>query len=206
MAAIDKIYINGYSNYIKFVEWCKEQPKIKDKYGAECSLMDYVYKYEDFGEECRPAFMAPCYIDAYVIRNCPLDFVQKELERNYGSSYSEIKEGKLYNTPFTSYEYTIGKHFKCTAHPPIKYNRPFRGSWFVEVYPPDGIFMWYHREIDAWDFSDEFVKCRWASSTGYINTIKSLKRKILKWKLPVGTKIEVIGRYINERYLFKVTK
>jgi hypothetical protein len=206
MAAIDKIYINGYENYTKFIKWCEEQPKIKDKYGTECSLVNYTYHWEDFGDECRPSFMAPYYIDAYLIRNCPYDFIQEELERNYGPSYLEIKEGKLYSTPFTAYEYTIGKHFNCIAHPPIKYNRPVRGPWFIEVYPPEGNFMWYHHKTDTWDFSDEFVKCNWAQTVGYTKTIKSLKRKILKWKLPIGTKIEVYGRYIDEKYLFEVTK
>lgn len=205
MAAIDKIYINGYENYTKFIKWCEEQPKIKDKYGKECSLMDYVYKHKDFGEECRIAFTGPYYLDAYLIRNCPFDFIQKELKLNYGYSYLEIKEGNLYSTPFTTYEYTIGKHFNCTAHPPIKYNRPVRGPWFISVYPPEH-FMWYHDKTDTWDFSDEFVKCEWSSSTAFIKTIKSLKRKILKWKLPVGTMVQVLGRYVEERYLFEVTK
>lgn len=206
MAAIDKIYINGYENYTKFIKWCEEQPEFKDKYGKECSLMDYVYKHKDFGEECRIAFMGPYYIDAYLIRNCPFDFIQKELKLNYGYNYLEIKEGKLYSTPFTTYEYTIGKHFKCTEHPIVKYNRPYRGPWFISVYPPDENYMWYHPKTDTWDFSDEFVKCEWASSTAFTKTIKSLKRKILKWKLPVGTMVQVLGRYVDERYLFKVTK
>lgn len=205
MAAIDKIYINGYENYTKFIKWCEEQPKIKDKYGTECSLVNYTYHYEDFGEDCRPAFMAPYYIDAYLISNCPFDFIQKELKNNYGYNYLKIKEGKLYNTPFTAYEYTIGKHFNCTAHPPIKYNRPVRGPWFIGVHPPEH-FMWYHSKTDTWDFDDEFVIGDWCSSTAFTKTIKALKRKILKWKLPIGTKIEVFGRYINERYLFEVTK
>lgn len=205
MAAIDKIYINGYENYTKFIKWCEEQPKLKDKYGNECSLINYTYHHEDSGDKYYIAFMAPYYIDAYLIRNCPFDFIQKELKNNYGYNYLKIKEGKLYSTPFTVYEYTIGKHFNCTAHPLVKYNRPYRGSWFISVYPPDGNYMWYHSKTDTWDFSDEFVKCEWSSSTAFAKTIKSLKRKILKWKLPIGTKIEVYGRYIDEKYLFEVT-
>ena len=35
MAAIDKIYINKFEDYLLFKEWCNNQPKIKDKYGSE---------------------------------------------------------------------------------------------------------------------------------------------------------------------------
>ena len=75
----------------------------------------------------------------------------------------------------------------------------------MSVDPPEGT-LWYHSKTDTWDFSDEFVKCEWSSSTAFIRTIKSLERKILKWKLPVGTIVQVLGRYIDERYLFEVTK
>ena len=46
MAAIDKIYVSKYGDYKLFVDWCVKQPKIKDKYGKEVSLMSYIFKYD----------------------------------------------------------------------------------------------------------------------------------------------------------------
>ena len=43
MAAIDKIYVSKFEDYLLFKEWCGKQPKIKDKYGSECSLLDYLF-------------------------------------------------------------------------------------------------------------------------------------------------------------------
>ena len=43
MAAIDKIYVDKFENYILFKEWCNKQSKIKDKYGYECSISDKFY-------------------------------------------------------------------------------------------------------------------------------------------------------------------
>ena len=45
MAAIDKIYVDSFEKYKLFKDWCMTQPKLKDKYGKETSLIDYVFKY-----------------------------------------------------------------------------------------------------------------------------------------------------------------
>lgn len=98
MAAIDKIYVNKFENYLLFEEWCKEQPKIKDKYGDECSISDYLYQWESFENDgSYPIFNAPYYIDAYLIRNCPFEFIQDQLKFNYGYKSQEWIDD-AYNT------------------------------------------------------------------------------------------------------------
>ena len=90
MAAIDKIYINKFEDYLLFKDWCNNQPKIKDKYGSECSISDYLYQWKSFEDNKEyPIFRAPYYIDAYLIRNCPFDFIQDELKLNYGYKSQE---------------------------------------------------------------------------------------------------------------------
>ena len=85
MAAIDKIYIDSFEKYKLFKNWCKTQPKIKDKYGKETSLIDYVFKRTEWSNgTVIPVCNNPYYIDAYIIRNCPFDFIQKELMLLYG--------------------------------------------------------------------------------------------------------------------------
>ena len=85
MAAIDKIYVDSFEKYNIFKEWCKIQPKIKDKYGKETSLINYVFSYTEWEDGAvLPVCNNPYYIDAYLIRNCPFDFIQKELMLNYG--------------------------------------------------------------------------------------------------------------------------
>ena len=94
MAAIDKIYVNSWNEYQLFKEWCESQPTIKDKYGRDCKISDFFfYQWDDQKhwdeKDCHPAMSAPVYIDAYIIRNCPLDFIQKELMANYGHRSQE---------------------------------------------------------------------------------------------------------------------
>ena len=123
--------------------------------------------------------------------------------------YELIKNGKLYTTPYTQKKYTIGKHIKCIKHPPIQYNTPFGCNfWWTEVNTPDELgYMWYHKNHNQWDFSDEFVISESSSSvcTKY-KTIRAIKRAIRKWKLPIGTIIKCTGKYICETYIFQVTK
>ena len=250
MAAIDKIYVDTREQYLEFKDWCEKQPPLTDKYGASVSLMNYVYKHsEDWNGGV--VFCGPYYLDAYLIKNCPFDYIQKELMVNYGhwsqekineaydcvlrkdetffswlteddfkivdgvvtmpnlekSSYEKIKDGELYNTPYTSNKYDVGKHFICIKHPRYKFNKPFKGNWFIDVQPPKDLgYMWYHSNHNSWDFADEFVVCDWSSNTAFCKTIKALKRMMLKWKLPVGTVVKATGRYVSETYEFVITK
>ena len=97
MAAIDKIYVNTREEYLAFKEWCEQQPTIKDKYGTEVHLTHYLINWSEWYDGPRPVFNAPYYIDAYLIRNCPFEFIQDELKCNYGYKTQEwINEA--YNT------------------------------------------------------------------------------------------------------------
>ena len=64
----------------------EQQPPLLDKYGKSEKYSDYLiigWNKEDW--KCHPIFSAPYYIDAYIIRNCPLDLIQEEnLLINYG--------------------------------------------------------------------------------------------------------------------------
>lgn len=85
MAAIDKIYVDSFEKYKLFKDWCIKQPKLKDKYGKEISLINYVFNYTEWKEGASlPICRCPYYLDAYLIRNCPFDFIQDELMLNYG--------------------------------------------------------------------------------------------------------------------------
>ena len=262
MAAIDKIYLNSFDEFRLFKEWCENQPPIKDKYGKECRISNYLFYDwydQEYWEESHPVMSAPYYIDAYIIRNCPYDFVQKELMINYGhwsqeriksfyedvknwdsskgeypywakvedfvfyedgtitlkdlekSDYEKILNGELYSLPYREgVEY--GSHFKLVKSPSgknsIPFERPLKGMWWVSVENANDKYdsMWYSDDTNTWDFMDEFVIGCGISSIAYVKTITALKRKIRKWKLPIGTKVLVSGRYIGEEYEFIVTK
>ena len=262
MAAIDRIYLKK-DDYLLFKEWCKNQPPFHDKYGKEIYITDYLWYIDDDtwkdGDNTRPVMNAPCYVDAYIIRNCSIEGVQEELQLHYGywsqerirdfyesvknynpdkdgspywakledfifnedgtmsikglekSSYEEILDGELYTLPYRT-DVERGTHFRLTKSPngkkTIPFERPLEGSWWVHVENADNKydFMWYNKDTDTWDFGNEFVISKWKSDTAYVKTITALKRKIRKWRLPIGTKVHVSGRYVDEKYEFVVTK
>ena len=53
---------------------------------------------------------------------------------------------------------------------------------------------------------DEFVVDSWSSSNAFVPSIRALKRKILKWKLPVGAKVRLTDRLIGDDYTFIIKK
>lgn len=254
MAAIDNIYVSNREQYLEFKKWCEEQPPLIDKYGVKVPLSRYVYKHSDEWNG-GIVFSGSYYADAYLIKNCPFDYIQKELMLNYGhwsqdkineaydcvmhrteenkkfytwlteddfkivdgvitmpnlekSAYERIKDGELYNTSTTDEKYEVGKHFRCTKHPKYYFNKPYKTKkWFISLDLPYGLSdMLYHSNHNSWDFVDEFVVSDWHSSTAFCNTIESLKRLMLKWKLPVGTKVKATGRYVEDTYEFIIKK
>lgn len=288
MAAVDKIYVNSYEEFEEFKKWCSEQPKLKDKYGHEISIGAYLYTWCDDPkywekDDSHPIFSAPYYVDAYVIKNCPLNYIQKELMVNYGhksqddidemynsvvnrtpedqkliddadgtfpskpidywwlnkddfeivdgvvrmkllekSDYERIKNSELYVSPTREGTYEVGKHFRIVKRPFYQNvcNYPMRfvnkagvkrqTSWDVSVEVPNDEYMWWHDhggKIGTWDFASEFVVgSKWSSSSSDCPSLKSIKRRILKWKLPVGTIVILQGMYVGERYEIVVTR
>lgn len=282
MAAIDKIYLKSFETFTEFKEWCEAQPPIKDKYGREDKISNYLFygwydpKYWE-NDNCHPVMNAPYYIDAYIIRNCPIEEVQEELMVNYGhwsqkrikeyyenvknwegdgecpywakledfifnedgtmsikglekSDYDLIKEGKLYDKPYID-KYERGKHFRITKTPTmysghkcnyptplrIKKGSKYTPTWDISINLPDyvdeGYMSWSSHSkskfpIGTWDFCSEHVLSYdgWSSSDTYCKSIRALTRRITKWNLPVGTIVEVQGRYVGEEYEFLVTK
>lgn len=284
MAAIDKIYLNSFDTFTKFKEWCEAQPPIKDKYGKEDKISNYLfYNWYDpkywKEDDCHPVMNAPYYVDAYIIRNCPIEEVQEELMVNYGhysqkrlwemyneikeyadkgkespwwakledfvihedgtieltditkkSSYEMIKDGELYTEPYCD-KFERGKHFRITKIPAMycghKCNNPtpvriknglkYTPVWSIGIRLPDyvdeGYMSWSsHSDADfpigTWDFCSEHVLSYdgWSSSNTHCKSIRALTRRITKWNLPVGTIVEVYGRYVGEEYEILVTK
>ena len=290
MAAIDKIYLNSYDEYREFRDWCLEQPKLKDKYGKEVSIYSYFFTWLDDPEywkdnKSHPVFSAPYYVDAYLIRNCHLKYVQKELMVNYGhktqedidemyntvinrtaedqklideangtfpskpiswwwlneddfeivgdiikiprlekSAYEKIRDGELYTSPTLEGTYPCGKHFKIIKLPfynarcnyPMKYSNKAgvrkQPDWDISVKLPEEYneYLWWHdhgRKIGTWDFSSEFVSgSKWSSSQAWCPSLESIKRRILKWKLPIGTIVTLRGMYVDETYKIIIKK
>ena len=79
-------------------------------------------------------------------------------------------------------------------------------NWDVNI---SNLNLWWHprNKIGTWDFIEEFVLSDGESSSNtYCPSLKSIKRRILKWKLPVGTIVTLSGMYVGETYKIIVKK
>ena len=119
MAYIDKTYFKSYEQYKEVSDWCHQQGTIIDDYGNKFTLTDYLprkikFNYEtgnfdDLGEydeayineafesqikEGRePSLMlwnTGSLFDVYLIRHCPVTFVQERLKEQYSDAYDKI--------------------------------------------------------------------------------------------------------------------
>ena len=133
----------------------------------------------------------PTYFDVWLIRNCPLEFIQDRLRQQYGKSYTKIKERRseydLYTRPAAS------KHFKVlplSSFPRIR----ARNLWLY--IQSEGSDWMYDDEMKLWS---HWLECRqWNTNTmdakGPI-TRRKLKRIISKCGFPAGVKLRVCSNY-----------
>lgn len=128
MAAIDKTYIKTYNQYKEVYDWCKDIVVTLNFNKKNISFKPSEFlnelKEDDFNNlsENRELVLwnTPWYMDKWLIRNCPIEFIQKRLKEQYGDDYDAIKNGT-----YKMYERNgLGKdiHFSVIKKP-NNYNR-----------------------------------------------------------------------------------
>ena len=135
----------------------------------------------------------PTYFDVWLIRYCPLDFIQERLKQQYASSYLELKERRseydLYTRPAAS------SHFKISP----------AGYFLRGINRSRNFYIDIQEESGDWMFDDEGEKwvnwkeCRpWNTNTMTISgpiTRRKFKRVIQKCGFPAGTKLICYPNY-----------
>lgn len=209
MAGIDKTYTKSYKNYKDLVDWASKNIFTCPN-GMKINPSEYIYPWEeeDFIDNNNiPILNTTMQMDYYLIKYCPLDFVQERMKYVYDKEYYDsIKNGTSEFDTFTK-EGKYGKHCKIINKPIISTKRPIgRNTWFVQVYPPEEyFFMSYNESCNKWLWPYELGE--FTSNTCHkFKTIKSVIRNILKWQLPIGTIVTVESRYVGLDYKIKITK
>lgn len=104
MAYIDKIFLKTYKAYTELLQWLKqadiEYREMLDEHGierfSEWFRDDYTEEvFNDMVEAHGEIYVANtwCFVDAMLIRYCPIEEVQERLKFMYSSSYESIKDG-----------------------------------------------------------------------------------------------------------------
>lgn len=211
MAGIDKTYTKSWEEYQSLIEWCKDK-SFTLKNGDVIHPSNYIYKWdkENFdGEKLLPVWNTPTYLDIWLIRNCPLEFIQDRLKEQYGGGWSKeaftehndedmYHQILTYTSPYDLFE-RKGSHkfsIKYTQNEKIKDDDLF---WWVNVLD---FGWWYNEKHKMWYHDDEAlpIGSSHAHFKGNISKRK-LARIIKHWNLPKGTQIRFVCDY--KRYLQK---
>lgn len=217
MAAIDKTYTNKWEEYQSLVEWCRDK-SFTLKNGDVIRPSRYIYEWDKEcfdGKKSLPVWNTPTYLDIWLIRNCPLKFIQDRLKEQYGGGWSKeaftdhndedmYHQILHYRSPYDvwrgkgSHKFTI----KYVANEKIKDDDL---HWWVDVLTSG---WWYNDKHNMWYHNDEAlpISCNLAHFKGNISKRK-LARLIKRWDLPKGTQIRFVGdykRYIQKEFIVTI--
>lgn len=221
MASIDKTYVSNYEDYVKVRNWCMQQGEVQDHYGNRFFPINFLYdrdlsedewnsrkrgyleKYP--GEEFELILWnTPTYFDIWLIRFCPIDFVQERLKFQYGKDYEKIKNRtSIYDTYRRDWDKNCKYRFKTIWGIPVRSKNLI---WFVEIREP-GCFWNYDLSRDRWFSSREVYKAEseWTSSCATVRgalTKKNILKLIRKWKIPRGCKVwfDSVDKFEGKKY------
>ena len=226
MAGIDKTYINNCRDYMAAVEWAKDKSFML-KNGEVVRVSDFILypdMTEKMWEEMKERYInsrpeldrslaeswfevvlwnTPTYLDIWLIRNCPLEFIQKRLMEQYGGGwskeaftdhnfddmYNQIKNGtSVYDTFKRN---GLGEDARVVFKNFFSM-RAKRVSWSFHVEYGDKT-MWYSERDKAWYFNEEAMPI--SSNTCFIGkplTKKNIVKLVKGWNLPAGTSIDAL--------------
>ena len=171
MSYIDKTYIVDYQQFTEVRDWCKGKIVETDnglKYHAEDFLIDknmteeYFNNWKkevienrmrNYGETYEKAYKnaeiplwnTPFYFDRWLIKNCPIQFIQDRLKYQYDDEYEQIKNG---TSAYDTYKRTgLGKnfHYKVIRKPNWKprYNFPYIDRFNNDKYYKENQKPWW---------------------------------------------------------------
>lgn len=228
MAVIDKTYIKTYNQYKEVCDWCKDVVVTFDiNKNIKFKPSEFIYEYteDDFKNLPENAELVlwntPSYMDKWLIRNCPIDFIQKRLKEQYGDDYDDIK-----NSNCEMYERDgLGKniHFSVIKKPWIynRFNFIYRDRQNkIKVYKANKMDVWnirindedcywfYNEQYDYWTNNIEgfpFNSFTCTLKKKNLN-IKSIYRYLKRWNLPAGIKITIDNIYFDNMCWELITK
>ena len=197
MASIDKTYTSSYREYREFKDWADTQVVTFFNGHTEC-IGDWVYSLEEGHFDGReiPIMNTPTWMDAFLIQNCPFEFVQDRMQGVYDDHYDVLKV-----TPFSRPD-NYKQNRKISIHQ-VKggfhvCRKPFR----VKYWSLQSDNYLYHRETKTWVGPDLLYPR--STNTSHIKSLKALVRHLRKQYLPSGITFELSGRYIGDYYSIKI--
>lgn len=220
MACIDKTYVNNHEDWKLVVDYARNT-SFTCPNGIVLNLIDYCYC-DNYTEnevidilnkrKSIPVLNTSTSVDYFLIKYCPLEIIQNRMKEVYDKTfYNSVKNGtSIYDVSVKSKE--IGKHFNIIVKPKFcklakvfsSYcNRYIKQTYDVQT---DISITGYNEEKDIWILTNELGSTDSNTATTKCRSFKAVCRKIMKWNLPVGTKVYFFGKYKGEYGCIRITK
>lgn len=208
MAAVDKIYVDNYNDYISFINYCKTiQEDVKKLFNVD--IFNYFY-FTYLTEESfkikdneYPLTNFPHKIDYYLIKNCNIPFIVERLKEQYGDSYNEIKNDSEILNDYTFEKFKKLKIIRKKSKYPYVIKKQ-KIKFIISIEDLNNNDSWlYDKTISQWRNSNKsndlnYSDCR--SMIAFGKSHKAIIRKVNKWNLPKGLEIEIIGHYYSSSF------
>ena len=175
---------------------------------------DWVFNPEDYFDVV--LWNTPLYADVFLIRNCPFDFIQERLKKQYGGGwsktalidhndddmYEQIKNGtSIYDT----YQRNgLGKKARVKFGKNAVAPRDKKCWWWIDIVDSG---WWYNEDDDMWYNDNELmpITCNVNDKIHGALTKKNIVNMIRRWDLPKGIKIRFTCRLNRCEWEFTVT-
>lgn len=188
MAGTDKIFVTNWNQFCELRDWLGSRGYLKDDYGNYFRPSDFIADYlreEDFDGSEIVVMNNPIYFDIWLIRNCPIDWVQSRLKSQYPKDYESIL-GRT--SIFDTYKRNgLGKRIK------IKLPKHCSNVHSIIARFPGPGFARYDESKDRWT---HILELKGVGSCGIPrlkrHSRKSIYRKLKGWNLPENT---IIGLF-----------
>ena len=170
-----------------------------------------------------PIMNTPIFFDVWMIRNCQhIKWLQEQLIDKYSGGYSKLafadnnNDDEYYQilnhtSIYDTYKRNgVGKNIKMKKCRLKKDTYHIKKAWFTfELEDTNKNEYWYYLESQDYWCCDKELKIAngWTSSMAHVNkdmSWKAIYRKLCKWNLPEGMKVNItrwyICRHTNKRY------
>jgi len=205
MAGIDKTYLDSYDEYTEIIDWCNSIGTVTDKYGNTFNPLDFVYERNLTKDEFEPGMIlwnTPTYFDLFLIRSCPIKFIQERLEEQYNKDFIQsVIENR---SPYDTFKRNgLGKNLKITVLRKPDYKGNYKKTWWwISIGNSD---WWYNEYNNEWVHYLEGKEHNTNVCSRYRGklTMRKIIRILRKWDLPSGLEIRIIGSYEGQKYILK---
>lgn len=202
MAGIDKTYIKTEKEYRELYDWCKSVGTVTDDYGNRITPMDYLIPKSE--EEVRewlknlcddgeiPVWSTDNIFDLYLIRYCPIKFVQDRMNEVYNDEYIQSVKNRTSEYDIFERNGVKNPHYKIEYADGGKIKSKWQ-NWEIEITLDDSN-LFYYKDENKWRYYAEAFYGMDCGFTRYFSgrlDKRKLHRWIKKWDLPKGSIVEL---------------